>query len=75
MVIAGVLVVEADSRAHHKEWDQHVRDRTRDRLVAAQGYMTLRLLYHDIMFDAAGVRAAIRGLLAARVGVGQPSLP
>lgn len=66
MVVAGVLVVEADSRAHHKEWDQHVRDRTRDRLLAARGYMTMRLLYRDIMFDADGVRAAIRGLLGAR---------
>lgn len=68
MVIAGVLVVEADSRAHHKEWEQHVRDRTRDRLLAARGFLTLRLLYRDIMYDAEGVKAAIRGLLAAHHG-------
>lgn len=68
MVIAGMLVVEADSRAHHKEWEQHVRDRTRDRLLAARGYLTLRLLYRDIMYDAEGVKAAIRGLLAAHGG-------
>lgn len=68
MVIAGVLAVEADSRAHHKEWEQHVRDRTRDRVLAARGYLTLRLRYRDIMYDAEGVKAAIRGLLAAHGG-------
>lgn len=64
LVVEGCVVVEADSFAHHKSWEEHTRDRTRDRLLAARRYLTLRVLYHDIMFDPEGVLAAIRELVS-----------
>jgi very-short-patch-repair endonuclease len=36
------VVVEADSQEFHKEWEQHVRDRNRDLLLAERGYPSLR---------------------------------
>jgi very-short-patch-repair endonuclease len=63
MVVEDCVVVEADSRSHHKEWAQHVRDRTRDRLLAERGYPSLRVLYQDIFFDPAGVVRAIEELV------------
>ncbi len=63
MVVEGCVVVEADSRAHHKTWEQHVRDRTRDRLLAELGYPSLRVLYQDIFFDPDGVIRAIEELV------------
>jgi very-short-patch-repair endonuclease len=63
ILVEGCVVVEADSRMHHKSWEQHLRDRTRDRLLAARGYLTLRVLYDDIMFDPDGVIDAIRALV------------
>lgn len=63
IVVEGCVVVEADSRAHHKTWAEHVRDRTRDRLLAERGYPSLRVLYQDIFFNPAGVIRAIEELV------------
>ncbi|TFD81994.1 endonuclease domain-containing protein [Cryobacterium fucosi] len=63
LLVEGCVVVEADSYAHHKSWEQHIRDRTRDRILAQQGYVTLRVLYQDIMFDPAAVVSAIAALV------------
>ncbi|MBG6058572.1 very-short-patch-repair endonuclease [Cryobacterium sp. MP_M5] len=63
LLVEGCVVVEADSRAHHKSWEQHIRDRTRDRVLAQLGYVTLRVLYQDIMFDPAGVISAVTSLV------------
>jgi very-short-patch-repair endonuclease len=56
-------VVEADSQEFHKEWEQHVRDRNRDLLLAERGYPSLRVLYRHIMFEPEAVIAAIRRLV------------
>ncbi|MBB5642212.1 endonuclease domain-containing protein [Cryobacterium roopkundense] len=63
LLVEGCVVVEADSKSHHKSWEQQMRDRTRDRLLAARNYLTLRVLYQDIMFDPEGVLRAIRNLV------------
>ena len=63
ILVEGCVVVEADSQSHHKTWDEHIRDRTRDRLLAALGYVTLRVLYQDIMFDPEGVLRAMQKLV------------
>lgn len=68
MLIEGCLVVEADSRAHHAAWDRYVTDRTRDTTLAALGYLSLRLLYEDIMYRPERVTSAILGLLRSRTG-------
>jgi very-short-patch-repair endonuclease len=66
MLIEGRLVVEVDSRAHHSALDRYVADRTRDTTLAALGYMSLRLLYEDIMYRPERVLAAILGLLRSQ---------
>lgn len=63
LLVEGCVVVEADSHQFHKSWSDHIRDRTRDRLLAELGYPSLRVLYRDIMFDPAGVVKAIRNLV------------
>ena len=65
MVVEGCIAVEADSRQFHDGWGAHARDRTRDCDLAALGYLTLRVLYRDIMFHPERVLAAIAGLLDA----------
>ncbi len=62
-VVERCVIVEADSFAHHSSWESQVRDRERDRRAAMNGYVTLRLLYADIMFDPQGVIDAIRHLV------------
>jgi very-short-patch-repair endonuclease len=57
------VVVEADSRGFHKEWEQHVRDRSRDLMLAERGYLSLRVLYQHIMFEPETVIDAIRRLV------------
>lgn len=66
ILVEGCIAVEADSREFHDGWEAHSRDRTRDAQLAARGYMSLRVLYRDIMFDPATIVAAIHGLLDAR---------
>lgn len=63
MVVEECVVLEADSQAHHKSWDEHVRDRTRDRRLAELHYVSLRVLYQDIMFHPEGVVRAVRELV------------
>lgn len=63
LLVEGCVVVEADSQGFHKEWEQHVRDRTRDLLLADRGYLSLRVLYQHIMFEPETVIAAIRRLV------------
>ena len=65
MIVEGRIVVEADSRQFHDGWGAHARDRTRDCDLAMLGYLTLRVLYRDIIHHPERVIAAITGLLAA----------
>jgi len=65
MIVEGCLAVEADSRQFHEGWEAQARDRTRDCELAMRGYLTLRVLYRDVMFRPERVLAAIAGLLDA----------
>jgi very-short-patch-repair endonuclease len=72
-LVEGCVVVEADSQGFHKEWEQHVRDRSRDLLLAERGYVSLRVLYQHIMFEPETVVAAIRHLVEiSRNGAPRP---
>lgn len=62
-VVAGWLIIECDSRAHHSDWEAQRRDRRRDRAAAERGYATLRLIAEDIMWSPGEVRSALAGLL------------
>lgn len=64
MVVAGRLVVEADSKLAHARWEDHVTDRTRDLELARLGLMTLRALYKHIIYEPQRVLEAILALLA-----------
>ena len=66
MVVAGRLVLEADSRLAHEGWEHHVEDRRRDLALAAAGYMSLRPAYQHTMHNPLLVRSAILGLLQSR---------
>jgi very-short-patch-repair endonuclease len=63
-MIAGFLIVECDSKAHHEGWEKQRSDRRRDMKAAEQGYCTLRILAEDIFHHPESVRAALLGLLA-----------
>jgi len=70
LVLDGWLVVECDSKEFHSEWEQQVKDRSRDIALAALGYATLRLTAADIMYRPDVVLAALRNLVAAHRGCG-----
>jgi len=64
-LVAGWLIIECDSRAHHSDWIAQRRDRRRDQAAAARGYVTFRPIAEDIMWAPDGVREAVIGLLSA----------
>ncbi|WP_374977372.1 endonuclease domain-containing protein [Microbacterium trichothecenolyticum] len=70
IVADGWLVVECDSKQHHADWDQQVKDYTRDLQLAQRGFAVLRLTAKDIMERPEEVLAALRGLVFAG---GRPS--
>ncbi|HEX4443506.1 MAG TPA: hypothetical protein VHZ81_08020 [Galbitalea sp.] len=65
-VVAGCLVVEADSRTAHDGWEKHVSDRGRDLALARLGYMTLRPAYQHTMQRPELVAGAIAKLVSDR---------
>ncbi|MHA7987325.1 hypothetical protein ACX9R5_16115 [Rathayibacter sp. CAU 1779] len=68
ILVEGVLVLEADSRAHHDGWEHHVEDRRRDLAAARLGLASLRPAYQHTMYNQALVADAIRGLIGALLG-------
>ena len=69
VLVEKCVAVEADSRRFHSSWEQRVSDINRDRLLAERGYLPLRLLYQNIMFEPEAVVRVIRELvLIARQG-------
>lgn len=63
LLVAGSLLVEVDSRAHHEGWDHAVTDRTRDLHAASRGLVSLRPLYQHVVHEPGLVASAITGLL------------
>lgn len=61
-VIAGKLIIECDSKAHHSDWNQRRRDIRRDQEAARLGYATVRLLAEDILFQPDAVHALLAGI-------------
>lgn len=68
IVVDDWLVIECDSRQFHSDWQQQVKDRNRDLVMASYGYVTMRLTAADIMYRPADVLAALRGLLRVHDG-------
>lgn len=60
------LLVEADGRRWHARLDAMARDRRRDRVALAAGWVTVRFVYRDLVDDPAGAAAELRTIVAAR---------
>ncbi len=65
-LVAGWLIVECDSEAHHGGWEARRRDLRRDQAAAALGFATYRPIAEDIFWHPERVLDALRGLLGAR---------
>lgn len=63
-LLDGRIILEADGKANHDSPGKRHKDLMRDAIAAAQGYETLRFDFAMIIFDWAGVLAAIEGRLA-----------
>ncbi|WP_344754075.1 hypothetical protein [Gryllotalpicola koreensis] len=63
ILVAGCLVLEADSREAHEGWEPHIKDRGRDLALAKQGLASLRPAYQHTMKQPDLVRDAIWGLV------------
>ena len=64
-LVAGWLIIECDSKAHHEGWQMRRRDARRDLAAAQLGLVTFRPLAEDIFYRRVAVMAAVRGLLRA----------
>jgi len=64
-VVDGWLIIECDSKEFHEGWDKQVADRNRDISSARLGYITIRPVASDILFDSNAVRQSISGVLDA----------
>lgn len=65
-LVAGWLIVECDSRAHHSDWEAQRRDRRRDQAAAALGLATFRPIAEDILWNPGVVAAGLAGLVRSR---------
>ncbi|MBB2976398.1 very-short-patch-repair endonuclease [Microbacterium endophyticum] len=66
LLVDGWLIIECDSEEFHSGWRYQERDRLRDLASAERGYTVLRPTAKLIFTEPERVRAAVRGLLAAR---------
>lgn len=60
------LIVEADGRRWHQRVDALKRDRLRDAEAARVGWLTLRFVYEQIVYDPAEVCATVADVMASR---------
>lgn len=66
LLVGERLVVECDGRAHHDDPRARARDRHRDLLLSARGYLVIRLDIAQITRDWMLTLAVIRDLIARR---------
>lgn len=69
------LVLEVDSRTFHDREDSYVRDRERDRKLAALGYLVVRLTYQQVMYQWEEVAPDIWAIIRAREHRREPLVP
>jgi hypothetical protein len=70
---AARLIVEVDSRTWHGRFSDMSRDRLRDAEAARAGYLTLRIMYEHIRFDAKWTADTVRDVLAVRTALAEAS--
>ena len=64
-LVEGWLIIECDSKRFHEGWDKQVEDRARDLAAAKLGFVTIRPLASDLLFDRTQVRAQVQAVVAA----------
>lgn len=64
LLVEGRVIVEIDGFAYHSSPEQFERDRRRDALLTAAGYVVIRLSYRQVMEDWAFCRRSILHALA-----------
>ncbi len=62
------LVIEIDGYHHFTDPDHYRRDRRKDRLLQAHGYVVLRFLAEDVLADPRAAVTAVTELLGVRRG-------
>lgn len=58
-VVEGWLIIECDSKEFHEGWDKQKEDRRRDLAAACLGYVTIRPLASEILYDSMAVQQSI----------------
>jgi very-short-patch-repair endonuclease len=71
-VVGGRLVIEVDSREWHDEPSQFERDRARDALLVARGYLVMRFSYRRVMDEIAEIEKEILAVVRTRDHVRRP---
>lgn len=70
LLVEGRVIVECDGYEFHSSRAAFRKDRRRDRVLHAYGYVVLRFTYEDIVDDPGCVVRAVRRVLAAQVAHG-----
>lgn len=60
------VIIEADGRRWHARFEAFRRDRQRDRDAARAGWLTVRFVYEEIVYEPAEVAKATLEILASR---------
>ena len=60
------VIVEGDGRRWHARLQTMAKDRQRDRVAAAQGFLTVRVMWEDLVNDPGGVASDVRATIAQR---------
>lgn len=58
----GKLLLECDSMMHHTSLENYRNDRRRDRAALIRGWLTMRLIYDDVVYGWDETLASIRGI-------------
>lgn len=64
-VVEGWLIIECDSKEFHEGWEQQLKDRNRDIAAAGLGYISIRPIASDILFNSSSVRQKISEVIEA----------
>lgn len=63
-VVDGWLIIECDSEEFHSGWTAQKRDRRRDVAAARLGYVTVRFIAEDIMWNRDAVQSDLKKIIA-----------
>lgn len=62
-IVDGWLIIECDSREFHEGWKKQQEDRRRDIAAARLGFVTIRPLAADILYDSSSVQQTLSRII------------